>query len=217
LIHDIHEVVTGDLIPSFKSTEYKQKEDIASGVFMKALGFDSRRAKDFQYHIKIVDIVASLYEIKELRKRYPQTTRIYRQRLAKLKENNGIECVSYIRPFVEEIGALLRDEYDAFLGNYNKLVRDKIPEIIENSGDVAVTHTADDEEYWERVKAKLQEETDEFMRIEDPEELADILEVVYAICDVKGVDREDLEKIRKKKLAERGGFTKKVVLEETKS
>ncbi len=99
---------------------------------------------------------------------------------------------------------------------YNKLVRDKIPEIIKNKGAVPITHTADDEEYWQKLKEKLQEEVDEFLKECNEEELADILEVIYAICDFKNFDKEKLELLRKKKAEERGRFKDKIILDETK-
>jgi len=99
---------------------------------------------------------------------------------------------------------------------YNKLVRDKIPEIIKNKGAVPITHIANDEEYWQKLKEKLQEEVDEFLEDETEEELADILEVIYAICDFKKIDKEKLELLRKKKAKERGGFKDKIILDETK-
>jgi len=99
---------------------------------------------------------------------------------------------------------------------YNKLVRDKIPEIIKDKGEVPITHTASDDEYWLKLKEKLQEEADEFMRDNDEKELADILEVVYAICDYKKIDIKKLELLRKKKAGERGGFKERIILDETK-
>jgi predicted house-cleaning noncanonical NTP pyrophosphatase (MazG superfamily) len=99
---------------------------------------------------------------------------------------------------------------------HNKLVRDKISEIIKNKGAVPLTHIADDEEYWQKLKEKLQEEVDEFLKDWNEEELADILEVIYAICDFKNIDKEKLELLRKKKAEERGGFKDKIILDETK-
>ncbi|MDA2936226.1 nucleoside triphosphate pyrophosphohydrolase [Patescibacteria group bacterium AH-259-L05] len=99
---------------------------------------------------------------------------------------------------------------------YNKLVRDKIPEIIKNKGVAPITHIADDEEYWQKLKEKFQEEVDEFLKDGNEEELADILEVIYAICDFKNFDKEKLELLRKKKAEGRGGFRNKVILDETK-
>ena len=95
----------------------------------------------------------------------------------------------------------------------NKLVRDKIPEIIKKDGKVPVTHIASDEEYWERLKDKLIEEVDEFIDDSTEEELADILEVIYAICEHKQFDKDKLEQLRKKKAEERGGFKGKIILD----
>ena len=99
---------------------------------------------------------------------------------------------------------------------YNKLVRDKIPEIIKNKGIVPITHIASDDEYWKKLKEKLQKEVDEFMKDDNAEELADILEVIDAICDFKKIDKKELELLRKKKVKERGGFKEKIILDETK-
>lgn len=99
---------------------------------------------------------------------------------------------------------------------YNKLVRDKIPEIIKKKNAVPITHIASDDEYWQKLKEKLQEEVDEFMKDANNEELADILEVIYAICDCQKIDKNKLELLRKKKAEERGGFKDKIILDETK-
>lgn len=98
---------------------------------------------------------------------------------------------------------------------YNKLVRDKIPEIIKNKGGNAITHIASDEEYWEKLKEKLEEEVNEFIKSNAAEELADILEVIYTICDFQKIDRQKLESLKKKKADERGGFKEKIILDET--
>ena len=98
---------------------------------------------------------------------------------------------------------------------YNKLVRDKIPEIISLKGGSSISHIATDEEYGKKLKEKLSEEIAEFLKDGNPEELADILEVVYALGDTLGVTREELEIIRAKKEDERGAFRKKIVLDES--
>ena len=99
---------------------------------------------------------------------------------------------------------------------YDKLVRDKIPEIIKKKGSVPITHIASDDEYGKKLKEKLQEEVDEFMKDGKEEELADILEVVYALCDYNKIDKKGLELLRKKKAEERGGFKDKMILDETR-
>ena len=97
---------------------------------------------------------------------------------------------------------------------YNKLVRDKIPEIIKNKGESVKIHIADDVEYWQKLKEKLLEEINEFAESESIEEIADILEVIEAISDFKNFDKEELQNIKNKKADERGKFKDKIILEE---
>lgn len=94
----------------------------------------------------------------------------------------------------------------------NKLVRDKIPEIIKSRGGKPQTHKADDKEYWQSLKTKLQEEVNEFLESEEVEELTDILEVIEAIGKFCQVDREKLDQLRRKKKQKRGGFRKRLIL-----
>lgn len=95
----------------------------------------------------------------------------------------------------------------------NKLVRDEIPEIIENSGRRAQYHILSEEEYLTALDKKLIEEVEEYQADKNLEEMADILEVLYAICIARGYTREDLEAKRKEKLFKRGGFERKLFLE----
>lgn len=97
-----------------------------------------------------------------------------------------------------------------------KLVRDRIPEIIRSRGGNPVVRVArDDEEYVLMLMNKLDEEVGEYLMDGDPGELADILEVIYALCDAKRITREELELLRKNKAEERGGFKKRIFLEES--
>ncbi len=97
---------------------------------------------------------------------------------------------------------------------FDKLVRDKIPDIIKkNDGRDPITHIAKKEEYWEKLKEKLFEELNEFSISETKEELADILEVIQTIAEFKGYSLSEIEEIRKKKNEERGGFKNKIILE----
>ncbi len=97
---------------------------------------------------------------------------------------------------------------------YNKLIRDKIPEIIKKKGKIPIIHIASNDEYYKKLKEKLQEEVNEFLKEGNEEELADILEVIYAICGFKKIDKEKLELLRKKKARERGGFKDRIILDE---
>ena len=96
--------------------------------------------------------------------------------------------------------------------DYNKLVRDFIPEIIQKAGNKCVISTLSDEDYSTELEKKLLEEVHEYLSDKNAEELADILEVVYALALLKGVSPCELEKIRVQKSKERGGFKKKIFL-----
>ena len=96
---------------------------------------------------------------------------------------------------------------------YNKLVRDKIPEIIRKDRKTPITHIANDREYWIRLKLKLIEETDEFLKEETLKELTDILEVIEAICNFKEIDKNELLKLKKERAEKRGKFKDRIVLE----
>lgn len=95
---------------------------------------------------------------------------------------------------------------------YNKLVRDKIPEIIEASGKKCETQMLNDEAYLEMLNKKLDEELKEYQESHEAEELADILEVIYALAQARGVSKEQLEEIRNEKAEKRGSFEKKILL-----
>ena len=99
---------------------------------------------------------------------------------------------------------------------YNKLVRDRIPDIIEESGKTCVTEILSDEEYLRMVDAKLDEELAEYHKDQNIEELADLMEVIYAAAVARGYTIEQLEKARTKKIEKRGAFQKKILLVEVK-
>ena len=96
---------------------------------------------------------------------------------------------------------------------YNKLVRDKIPEIIEADGKACKTRILSDDEYIEALETKLNEEVAEYQSDKSLEEMADVLEVLQAICVARGYSLEELEAVRAKKCEDRGGFAEKIYLE----
>ena len=95
---------------------------------------------------------------------------------------------------------------------YNKLVRDRIPLMIEENGQHPNIRILSDEEYTAALEQKLDEEVSEYHKDKNLEELADILEVVYALAENLGHSKEELLKTYEKKHAERGGFRDRIFL-----
>lgn len=95
---------------------------------------------------------------------------------------------------------------------YNKLIRDKIPEIIEADGKSCETEILEDDEYLKMIDAKLDEELAEYHKEQNLEELADLLEVLYAATKARGYSIEELECMRAKKAEKNGGFKDKIFL-----
>ncbi|WP_158059358.1 nucleoside triphosphate pyrophosphohydrolase [Halorussus halophilus] len=96
---------------------------------------------------------------------------------------------------------------------YDKLVRDRIPEVIRENDERPVTHVAEGEEYRRRLREKLCEEAEEFRESGDPKELADVLEVIDTIRDAEKIEDETLAALREEKADERGRFEEGIVLE----
>lgn len=94
--------------------------------------------------------------------------------------------------------------------SYNKLVRDRIPEILDEKGVSYEKRIASPEEYRQELIKKLLEETAEFSEAGDSEELADVLEVIEALRDLP--EYKGVETLRLKKREERGGFDGKIIL-----
>lgn len=91
-----------------------------------------------------------------------------------------------------------------------KLVRDKIPEIIIADGKQPITRILDDNEYLEELDAKLNEEIAEYQEDKSIEEMADVLEVLFAICEARGHSIDELMEVREAKREKRGGFEQKI-------
>ena len=99
---------------------------------------------------------------------------------------------------------------------YNKLIRDKIPEIIAKNGQTACVRKLTDDEYLVKLDEKLDEELAEYHADGNVEELADLLEVIYAVALARGCTADELDRIRRKKAEKRGTFAEKLLLEEVR-
>ena len=95
---------------------------------------------------------------------------------------------------------------------YNKLVRDKIPQEIEKCGKTCKVEVLSDEDYLKMVDAKLDEELAEYHKDQNLEELADLLEVLYAAVQARGYSLEELEEVRARKAEKKGTFKDKILL-----
>ena len=109
----------------------------------------------------------------------------------------------------------MRKEYG--IGNYDKLIRDKVPDIIRDSGKTPETHIATGEEYVTRLGAKISEEVGELLAAKTPEqideEIGDVLEALRSYAQLNGRDMRVIEGKRQTKYTTRGGFSRGVVLE----
>ena len=94
-----------------------------------------------------------------------------------------------------------------------KLVRDKIPQIIIADGRTPIVRTLSDEEYLSELDRKLNEEVAEYQADKSLEEMADVLEVLLAICEARGHSVDELMEVRDKKREKRGRFRDKVYWE----
>lgn len=111
----------------------------------------------------------------------------------------------------EQIASQLRKELRR-MSSYNKLVRDKIPEIIKADGKECETRVLDDKEYLLSLSKKLDEELREYYETESIDELADMVEVIFAIVRQCGISIKEFEKLRLSKRQKRGGFDQKLFL-----
>lgn len=99
---------------------------------------------------------------------------------------------------------------------YNKLVRDRIPEIIEADGKKCKIENLSDGDYLKMIDEKLDEELAEYHKEQNIEELADLVEVIYAAAEARGYSIEELEKVRVDKAEKRGVFRKRILLREVR-
>lgn len=99
---------------------------------------------------------------------------------------------------------------------YNKLVRDRIPEVITTTGKQFSTRILENDEYIKELKNKSFEELEEYINTDNDQdaidELADLLEIIHALAEYHGANFEELEKVRQDKAKKRGGFKDKIFL-----
>ena len=96
---------------------------------------------------------------------------------------------------------------------YDKLVRDRIPQIIIDNGDEPDYYTeANDEAYWLKLISKLHEEITELSDDRSSQEMADVIELIYTVCEFQNIDLAEVEEVRAKKKFLNGGFSKRYIL-----
>ncbi len=93
-----------------------------------------------------------------------------------------------------------------------KLVRDRIPEIIRNNGETPEVRVASIDEMDFLLRRKIVEESNELLASGSDEEVADVLEALYALLDIRGLALADIERLRQAKRDRRGGFSRRFVL-----
>ena len=118
----------------------------------------------------------------------------------------------YLRRAYKEEGCY--EELSVVEKKYNKLVRDKIPEIIAESGRKCKTKVLSEKDYIFELERKLSEEVHEYKLDKNPDELCDVLEVIYTLAEARGMSVEELEAKRDAKRESRGGFDGRVYLVE---
>jgi predicted house-cleaning noncanonical NTP pyrophosphatase (MazG superfamily) len=131
-----------------------------------------------------------------------------------LNEDGSIKDWNFFAQWITGKGQLMNGKTLV----HNKLVRDRIPEIIEKNGKRYTSKILDNQEYLQELRKKVYEELDEYIhsksQAETIAELVDVLEVIYALAEYHGVTIDEIEEIRKRKVEEKGGFKQKVYLME---
>lgn len=119
-------------------------------------------------------------------------------------------------PLLQSLQTLVEQGYHPLATSHNKIVRDKIIDIIKSNNESALYTIASKQEYKQRLQQKLMEEVYEYLEREDVKELADILEVITALSSAHNISREELYELQQEKKNKRGGFEKRIVLKETR-
>lgn len=97
---------------------------------------------------------------------------------------------------------------------YNKLIRDKNVKLMEDKGCKVTYEILDEKRYGQELDKKLKEEVGEYLEDYSIEEMADVMEVIYAILKYRGITMEEVDKVRLEKQKRKGGFERRVYLKE---
>ena len=100
------------------------------------------------------------------------------------------------------------------LYTYNKLIRDNNVKLMEDKGCKVTYEILDDKRYGQELDKKLQEEVSEYLADYSVEEMADVMEVIYAMLDFRGITMEEVEKVRLNKRNLKGAFKNKIFLKD---
>lgn len=161
--------------------------------------------------INYLDIYLQGYELGHFMSE--ETEKIYDEDGCLKEEEYSLDTSSHL----EEAKLLLMDWIKRMM--YGKLVRDNIPDIIKSNNEEPIIKILSDEEYKKELENKLIEECNEVLSSTGKdriEELADMLEVIIALSELENKTFEDVEKVRILKKEKRGGFSKKIYLEDVK-
>ena len=183
--------------PNKKTPPIKKDPKVFERAFLERL---DRHPVDF-----IIDHIKSGSDIGSVRYLYDIMS-------AEIARKNNCICMSFDTYYVKALNEVKRMEQQKKIKKYNKLVRDRIPEIIQASGKSCKTEILTHDAYIQKLDEKLNEELAEYQKSKSLEELADLLEVMGAVVRARGYTWEELTQLRKAKRAERGAFDQKINL-----
>ncbi|MBE6141057.1 MAG: hypothetical protein E7172_05980 [Firmicutes bacterium] len=197
---------------------YVSNIDNIYSLFLSNFNYDEANYLNISYRILYQELINDLYyywttkpQLDELRfigdlsKKYKLDTQFILQRIKEVK---------MIRKYLKNNPNALKS---IEIQKYNKLVRDNIPNIIENNDGIPVFRTLDDKEYWNSLLNKIEEETNEvanaITKEERKKELADLFEILKAMAEYNGFTLSEIEEEANIKRNKNGGFTRKLYLE----
>ena len=201
--------ISSEGLPRKAEMEIMRIPEQKSGLSLRYLymlsGDDSQSKSDRHIMRFLKDHTGQEYSIQEAQNLLAATVKTLREKYPRL----SVRLLDY--SIWNYMSHRRRDKSDR---NSHKLVRDRIPEIIEASGKSCTYEILSDKDYIRFLEEKLNEELAEYQESKSLEELADLLEVMQAVVKARGWTLEELEQVRADKAAKRGGFEKKILLKE---